>query len=183
MSLTSALGSALSACGSRRWHGVAWREGALARRATSHAGTPATRKSGSTRRPRSSARASAGSARGAVIREYDAFVLRQLQGERSNGAYASTRAEFLARVDQVFGPARLADRARFALQRVFRRDQGPLGEPRELHHPGERRSPARRSSWRACAPLRPDKAMRLDAERASARRSAAVNGILDSSRR
>lgn len=40
---------------------------------------------------------------GLIVREYDAFVQRQLQGERANGAYADTRSSFLARVDQLFG--------------------------------------------------------------------------------
>lgn len=40
---------------------------------------------------------------GAVQRDYDAYVLRQLQGERSNAAFADVRADFLGRVDQLFG--------------------------------------------------------------------------------
>ncbi|QCI63022.1 flagellar hook-associated protein FlgK [Phreatobacter stygius] len=40
---------------------------------------------------------------GSVRREFDAFVQRQLISERSNGYYASTRANFMGRLDQAFG--------------------------------------------------------------------------------
>jgi flagellar hook-associated protein 1 FlgK len=45
----------------------------------------------------------AGVAVGSIRREYDAFVQRQLVGERSNAAYASTRSQFLSRLDQMMG--------------------------------------------------------------------------------
>jgi flagellar hook-associated protein 1 FlgK len=44
-----------------------------------------------------------GIAVGAITREYDAFVQRQLVAEISNAGYASTRAQFLSRLDQMFG--------------------------------------------------------------------------------
>ena len=40
---------------------------------------------------------------GSVRREFDAFIQRQLYSERSNGLYASTRNNFLSRLDQSFG--------------------------------------------------------------------------------
>ncbi|MGL4286733.1 MAG: flagellar hook-associated protein FlgK [Phreatobacter sp.] len=40
---------------------------------------------------------------GSVRREFDAFVQRQLITERSNGMYASTRANFYGRLDEAFG--------------------------------------------------------------------------------
>jgi flagellar hook-associated protein 1 FlgK len=40
---------------------------------------------------------------GSIRREYDAFVQRQLVGERSNAGYASTRSQFLSRLDQMMG--------------------------------------------------------------------------------
>jgi flagellar hook-associated protein 1 FlgK len=45
----------------------------------------------------------AGVAVGSIRREYDAFVQRQLVGERSNAGYASTRSQFLSRLDQMMG--------------------------------------------------------------------------------
>jgi flagellar hook-associated protein 1 FlgK len=44
-----------------------------------------------------------GIAVGSIRREYDAFVQRQLVAETSNGAYASTRSQFLSRLDQMLG--------------------------------------------------------------------------------
>lgn len=44
-----------------------------------------------------------GIAVGAITREYDAFVHRQLVAEIANAGYASTRAQFLSRLDQMFG--------------------------------------------------------------------------------
>lgn len=40
---------------------------------------------------------------GSIRREYDAFVQRQLVGEKSNAGYASTRSQFLSRLDQMMG--------------------------------------------------------------------------------
>jgi flagellar hook-associated protein 1 len=40
---------------------------------------------------------------GSIRREYDAFVQRQLVGEKSNAGYASTRSQFLDRLDQMMG--------------------------------------------------------------------------------
>lgn len=45
----------------------------------------------------------AGVAVGSIRREYDAFVQRQLVGERSNAGYAATRSQFLSRLDQMMG--------------------------------------------------------------------------------
>lgn len=44
-----------------------------------------------------------GIAVGSIRREYDAFVQRQLVTERANAGYASTRTQFLSRLDQMFG--------------------------------------------------------------------------------
>ena len=40
---------------------------------------------------------------GSIRREYDAFVQRQLVGEKSNAGFASTRSQFLSRLDQMMG--------------------------------------------------------------------------------
>lgn len=44
-----------------------------------------------------------GIAVGSIRREYDAFVQRQLVTEQANAGYASTRSQFLSRLDQMFG--------------------------------------------------------------------------------
>jgi flagellar hook-associated protein 1 FlgK len=44
-----------------------------------------------------------GIAVGSITREYDAFVQRQLVTETANSAYATTRSDFLSRLDQMFG--------------------------------------------------------------------------------
>jgi flagellar hook-associated protein 1 FlgK len=44
-----------------------------------------------------------GIAVGSIRREYDAFVQRQLVTEKANSGYATTRSQFLSRLDQMFG--------------------------------------------------------------------------------
>lgn len=97
MSLGNALGISLSGL---RFTGLAT---TLAGANVANAGTPGYVKKRIDPATALAGDAIAGIRPGLIVREYNEFVLRQLQGERANSAYADTRAGFLTRVDQLFG--------------------------------------------------------------------------------
>lgn len=97
MSLTSALGNALSGL---RFTSTAT---ALTSANIANAGNPAYTRKTISPVQMLTGEAVSGVAVASITREYDAFVQRQLIAERANGGYASTRSQFLSRLDQMFG--------------------------------------------------------------------------------